>query len=95
MCLVNMRSYIITCYKYISYMLFAINTGPRERSQDFLLNVATIPNKRDHSGETAADELDLPLFDLSSLLIATDNFSNANKLGQGGFGCVYKVNKSI
>ncbi|XP_020554076.1 uncharacterized protein LOC105175473 [Sesamum indicum] len=64
--------------------------GPRERSQDFLLNVATIPNKRDHSGETAADELDLPLFDLSSLLIATDNFSNANKLGQGGFGCVYK-----
>ncbi|KAL0305852.1 UNVERIFIED_CONTAM: Receptor-like serine/threonine-protein kinase SD1-8 [Sesamum radiatum] len=69
---------------------FCLNTGPRERSQDFLLNVATITNKRDHSGETAVDELDLPLFDLNTLLIATDNFSDVNKLGQGGFGCVYK-----
>ncbi|KAJ7946879.1 Receptor-like kinase [Quillaja saponaria] len=33
---------------------------------------------------------DLPLFDLSSTLAATDNFSYANKLGEGGFGSVYK-----
>jgi len=31
------------------------------------------------------------LFDLSQLLEATENF--ANRLGQGGFGPVYKVNK--
>ncbi|XP_074567356.1 cysteine-rich receptor-like protein kinase 25 [Curcuma longa] len=30
------------------------------------------------------------LFDLESIRIATDNFSDANKLGQGGFGPVYK-----
>jgi hypothetical protein len=29
--------------------------------------------------------------DLSTLRIATDNFSENNKLGEGGFGVVYKV----
>lgn len=33
---------------------------------------------------------DLPFFDLSAIAAATDNFSDANKLGQGGFGSVYK-----
>nr|XP_029120953.1 receptor-like serine/threonine-protein kinase SD1-8 isoform X3 [Elaeis guineensis] len=35
-------------------------------------------------------ELELPLFELSTIVIATDNFSIANKLGEGGFGTVYK-----
>jgi hypothetical protein len=35
--------------------------------------------------------IDVPFFDLASILAATDNFSEANKLGQGGFGPVYKV----
>ncbi|XP_059449678.1 G-type lectin S-receptor-like serine/threonine-protein kinase At4g03230 [Corylus avellana] len=34
--------------------------------------------------------IDVPFFDLASILAATDNFSEANKLGQGGFGPVYK-----
>jgi hypothetical protein len=34
---------------------------------------------------------DLPFFDLSMIVAATDNFSDANKLGEGGFGTVYKV----
>ncbi|PKI73775.1 hypothetical protein CRG98_005846 [Punica granatum] len=33
---------------------------------------------------------DLPFFDLSTIATATDNFSFINKLGQGGFGSVYK-----
>uniref|UniRef100_A0A6M2F9D9 Receptor-like serine/threonine-protein kinase n=1 Tax=Populus davidiana TaxID=266767 RepID=A0A6M2F9D9_9ROSI len=33
---------------------------------------------------------DLPLFSLQMLIAATDNFNTANKLGQGGFGPVYK-----
>lgn len=35
--------------------------------------------------------IDIPFIDLETILIATENFSNANKLGQGGFGPVYKV----
>ena len=34
---------------------------------------------------------DLPFFTRSELAAATDNFSLANKLGEGGFGSVYKV----
>lgn len=33
-------------------------------------------------------------FDLNSIRVAADNFSDANKLGQGGFGAVYKVVKT-
>jgi hypothetical protein len=32
-----------------------------------------------------------PHIDLASILAATNNFSDSNKLGQGGFGPVYKV----
>ena len=32
------------------------------------------------------------VFDFQQLLQATNNFSEENKLGQGGFGVVYKVN---
>ncbi|KAI5571703.1 hypothetical protein BDE02_11G111800 [Populus trichocarpa] len=36
------------------------------------------------------EDLKLPLFDLDTLACATDNFSVDNKLGEGGFGSVYK-----
>ncbi|KAJ4798618.1 Serine/threonine-protein kinase [Rhynchospora pubera] len=35
-------------------------------------------------------DADLPVFDLDTVLQATDNFSITNKLGEGGFGVVYK-----
>lgn len=34
---------------------------------------------------------ELPIHDLQIVMEATANFSDANKLGQGGFGVVYKV----
>ncbi|CAN1780039.1 G-type lectin S-receptor-like serine/threonine-protein kinase At4g27290 [Linum perenne] len=36
------------------------------------------------------DDIELPLFDVASIASATNNFSSANVLGQGGFGRVYK-----
>ncbi|XP_062109071.1 G-type lectin S-receptor-like serine/threonine-protein kinase At4g27290 isoform X2 [Humulus lupulus] len=36
------------------------------------------------------EDLDLPLFDLQKISTATSNFSEDNKLGQGGFGPVYR-----
>jgi hypothetical protein len=37
------------------------------------------------------EELELPFFNMDELASATNNFSDANKLGEGGFGPVYKV----
>ena len=36
-------------------------------------------------------EVKLPLFSFASVSTATNNFSDENKLGEGGFGPVYKV----
>lgn len=37
------------------------------------------------------DIQDLPLFNFAELVTATSNFDLTNKLGQGGFGPVYRV----
>lgn len=47
--------------------------------------------ERDHTNESEKEDLELPLFDFDTIAEATDNFSRSNKLGQGGFGPVYKV----
>ncbi|KAH7836517.1 hypothetical protein Vadar_002312 [Vaccinium darrowii] len=36
------------------------------------------------------EDLELPLFDLATISTATNNFSFENKIGEGGFGPVYK-----
>ena len=49
------------------------------------------PSRRDLDGNRRNSNSNLPLFNLRTIIAATDNFSIANKLGQGGFGPVYKV----
>lgn len=41
------------------------------------------------------EEFELPLFQLSTITRATNNFSDNNKIGEGGFGPVYKVYTEI
>uniref|UniRef100_A0A251T934 non-specific serine/threonine protein kinase n=1 Tax=Helianthus annuus TaxID=4232 RepID=A0A251T934_HELAN len=52
----------------------------------------TPKNEPGHEPENRSgdEDLELPLFCLSTLLTATNNFSINNKLGEGGFGPVYK-----
>ncbi|KAI7732788.1 hypothetical protein M8C21_024408 [Ambrosia artemisiifolia] len=49
-------------------------------------------NGFEHDPETrnGDEQLELPVFGLSTVLKATNNFSMNNKLGEGGFGPVYK-----
>ncbi|CAJ2645337.1 unnamed protein product [Trifolium pratense] len=42
------------------------------------------------NGSEDQDDLDLPLLAYSTLVTATNNFSIKNKIGEGGFGPVYK-----
>ncbi|KAL4654747.1 hypothetical protein ACB092_01G402400 [Castanea dentata] len=42
------------------------------------------------NNEAQKEDLELPFLDLSTIVGATDNFALNNKLGEGGFGPVYK-----
>ncbi|XP_059301117.1 G-type lectin S-receptor-like serine/threonine-protein kinase At4g27290 isoform X1 [Lycium ferocissimum] len=42
------------------------------------------------TSEGPKEDMELPFFDLETIVNATDNFSFNNKLGEGGFGPVYK-----
>nr|POF09665.1 g-type lectin s-receptor-like serine/threonine-protein kinase [Quercus suber] len=44
----------------------------------------------DQNIEGQSEDLEVPFFNLTTIAIATDNFSINNKLGEGGFGIVYK-----
>ncbi|KAJ9566305.1 hypothetical protein OSB04_002271 [Centaurea solstitialis] len=63
----------------------------RKKRQGLMRSIAYRTGSKERTdGETVMDEFELPLFDFRTLAIATNNFSNANELGAGGFGCVYK-----
>lgn len=50
--------------------------------------------RKNYNSEERTQDMDLPMYDLSIIGHATNNFSSSNKLGEGGFGPVYKVNRS-
>ncbi|KAJ8532411.1 hypothetical protein K7X08_012334 [Anisodus acutangulus] len=47
--------------------------------------------KRRTGSEVENEDMELPLFDLITVTSATENFSSANVIGEGGFGPVYKL----
>lgn len=47
--------------------------------------------EKEPKNESSKEDLELPTFDLATILDATDNFSLNQKIGEGGFGPVYKV----
>ena len=51
--------------------------------------------KKNENIERQLEDLDVPLFHLLTITTATNNFSLNNKIGQGGFGPVYKVIKNL
>ncbi|XP_059656979.1 G-type lectin S-receptor-like serine/threonine-protein kinase CES101 [Cornus florida] len=71
--------------------------GEEDSSEDLLLfdfsasaNAAAETNIGNNLSRTGKKDVELPLFSFASVSTATGNFSIANKLGEGGFGPVYK-----
>ncbi|CAN4103416.1 unnamed protein product [Withania somnifera] len=86
---------ILCCTSYIIYQNKRVARSKEAR--DIVLGnpMVYLPRRESFGGDliTADDKkhIDVPFFSLNSILVATDNFSNAAKLGQGGFGPVYKA----
>ncbi|KAJ4718140.1 putative Receptor protein kinase [Melia azedarach] len=57
---------------------------------DNTLSIRAIFRKEKTQAKDQTMKRDLKIFDFQTIAAATDNFSDTNKLGQGGFGPVYK-----
>ena len=67
--------------------------GKRQRTYSFTV-APSLPYFEDSPSRKELDgtrNSNLSFFDLETIIAAIDNFSDANKLGKGGFGSVYKV----
>jgi len=56
-----------------------------------LFGAITYFNEQSTHELTRDDDFDLPIFDFGTIAAGTDNFAAVNKLGEGGFGPVYKA----
>ena len=48
-------------------------------------------NYKNLIGKSEEENVELPLFDFTTIATTTNNFSSSNMIGAGGFGQVYRV----
>jgi hypothetical protein len=90
--------YVIVCVLVLNYEFLVSNIFPicfttekrkmNTRSFNFTGTKSSLEGNQLEGSDRHPDAL---VFDLSSIVVATDNFSPTNKLGEGGFGSVFKV----
>ena len=62
--------------------------GPRQNNGS---GKKVMPGTESTSNELGDEDLELPFFSFRDIVSATNNFSEGNMLGRGGFRKVYKV----
>ena len=72
-------------------LIIAFAAPEKDRSAELLYKRMEELTSGNESASNQVKLKDLPLFEFEVLATSTDNFSLRNKLGQGGFGPVYKV----
>ncbi|XP_009611414.1 G-type lectin S-receptor-like serine/threonine-protein kinase At4g27290 isoform X1 [Nicotiana tomentosiformis] len=72
---------VLICQRRRKKALNIIKKGKCGRNGNF---------KMDYNSGSCTEEFEIPLFDLSTITKATNNFSAKRKIGEGGFGPVYK-----
>ncbi|CAL1397658.1 unnamed protein product [Linum trigynum] len=88
--LASMGAAIIVAVSIVYCLLKRKRKGNRGGSNHTILKIGVETLKEDLYEDK---DPSVPIFDVLDIYAATDNFSEANKLGQGGFGSVYKVVK--
>nr|KYP69007.1 Putative serine/threonine-protein kinase receptor [Cajanus cajan] len=71
----------------VSLMLLAFCIYMTRKRYKGKTRTRMLTEQKDQGGQ---EDLELPFFDLATIVNATNNFSIDNKLGEGGFGPVYK-----
>ncbi|KAK7322484.1 hypothetical protein VNO77_25865 [Canavalia gladiata] len=79
---------VVSVIVLLLIVFFYVYKGRRKQRgmNDETENIIISTEKEEEDGE----DLELPFFDLATISNATNGFSNDNKLGEGGFGPVYK-----
>ncbi|XWS09912.1 hypothetical protein CRYUN_Cryun39dG0030500 [Craigia yunnanensis] len=99
----RMRSIIVSVTISVTILTSALFIWQVKRKKDkrkgedllsFEHSISSAPTRNEQSEVKRQlkhkKEVDIPLFSFSSVSAATNNFSVSNKLGEGGFGPVYK-----
>ncbi|CAA7054648.1 unnamed protein product [Microthlaspi erraticum] len=86
--LVDIRNYVADGQDLYVRLAAADIVG--QQYQELLMNGVVLSSRRHLSEENITEDLELPLMEFKAVVMATQNFSDCNKLGHGGFGIVYK-----
>lgn len=82
---------LVGCIMFVLIMIIlgaSIYRNRRKKLETPVMN--QVFSFKNHTDSNENEDIDIPIFDLSTIANATNNFSIDNKLGQGGFGPVYK-----
>ncbi|KAL3363962.1 hypothetical protein AABB24_012946 [Solanum stoloniferum] len=80
----------------IIYIIYLKRSARSKEAREIVLGMPMeyLPHRDSFDEDLITEDdkkrIDVPFFSLNSILVATENFSNASKLGRGGFGPVYK-----
>lgn len=89
---------------YLLYIFIKIQSRkelPENTKRSTTITFSGIANKRyedrgdDYITEGGKQDVEFQMFNMVTISEATNSFSSSNKLGQGGFGPVYKVANSF
>ncbi|KAM5556050.1 hypothetical protein ABKV19_023778 [Rosa sericea] len=72
------------------YWLLRRNRKGKQSESKYLRSTSYFGESNIRDVDQSRGNSDLPFFDLTTIAAATNNFSDENKLGTGGFGSVYK-----
>nr|XP_023904132.1 G-type lectin S-receptor-like serine/threonine-protein kinase At4g27290 [Quercus suber] len=86
----HLQVIIIVCSAILLMVMLVVGLVSYVRRMKLRNEEMNIRCQNDYNNEGKKEDMELPIFDLTVISNATDNFASSNKLGEGGFGSVYK-----